>query len=256
VNCSNVVNSTTTTAILPGSGGQYYVSPNWAPTYVAETNFTIEQPLKGNSVLRVSWVWTHSTNLDIAPHPNNDPTTFEWEMSHGVIPPTGGASVIGTPQQNTYSATATGPYNQTNMPSDVSLHIKEGWMNDNSLQVNYQRLFHHGVAYQIYYIFSKDLRLGGDQQANTSLGLVDPYANYPGAEGTVATMTSPYGRIGSVRVAPRPLTCRSGQITRPWIALSFTKWTPPFRTTTSNSTVSWICPLGAVNGSSGTPIVL
>jgi hypothetical protein len=80
-------------------------------------------------------------------------------------------------------------------------------MNYNGLQVNYQRLFHHGFAYQIYYVFAKDLRVAGNAQncGGAALGCtVDPYASYPGAEGTAATMTSPYGTIGATRVAPHP----------------------------------------------------
>ena len=205
VNTANVVNTSTIDAILPGIN-LWVTSPNWAPVYVTETNFTIEQPLKGNSALRVSWVWTHSTNLDFAHNFNNHPSTFQWEMATGTVPPTGGASVIGTPLQNTYAATATGPYDQTTWAGGSSLHMKGGWSNDNALQVNYQRLFHHGFAYQIYYIFSKDLRAAGDNQGGppNSQVSVDPYANYPGAMGTVATMTSSYGTIGPVLSPPRP----------------------------------------------------
>jgi Carboxypeptidase regulatory-like domain len=205
VNTSNVVNTNATNSILPGFS-QWADDPNWAPAYISETNFTIEQPFKGNSVLRVSWVWTHSSNLEIAHDFNLNPTTYQWEMAHGVVPPTGGPSVIGTPLQDTYSTTATGPYNQTIYGSGSSEHVKTGWMNYNALQVNYQRLFHHGFAYQIYYVFSKDLRAGGSVNGNTStLGsTTDPYADFPGAEGTVATMTSPYGTIGAAHVAPPP----------------------------------------------------
>lgn len=197
VNTANVVNSLATNSIVPGIS-QWFDSPDWPPSFVTEMNFTVEQPLKGNSALRVSWVWNHSTNLDIAHNFNNHPGLFQWEMATGTALPTGGASVIGTPLQNTYAATATGPYDQTIWGSGSSLHIKTGWSNVNALQVNYQRLFHHGVAYQFSYVFSKAMRMGGDGQG------VDPYANYLGALGTVATMTSPYGTIGPVRVPPLP----------------------------------------------------
>jgi hypothetical protein len=201
-NTANVVNSGSTSSILPGLS-DWFNSPDWSPANVTETNFTIEQQLKGNSALRVGWMWTHSTNLDIAHDFNNSPSTFQWEMATGTVPPTGGASVIGTPQQNTYAATATGPYNQTLWGGGSTEHMKAGWSNSNALQVNYQRLYSHGIAYQFYYVFSKALRVGGDQQSLTQ-GNVYPYANYPGALGTAATMTSPYGSIGPTRIAPPP----------------------------------------------------
>ena len=204
-NMAHVVNTTGTNSILPGIK-QWADDPNWAPIFVSETNFTIEQPFKGNSVLRVSWVWTHSSNLDISHSFNQNPSTYQWEMAKGVVPPTGGASVIGTPLQNTYSTTAKGPYNQTIYGSGSSYITKTGWMNDNALQVNYQRLFHHGFAYQIYYVFGKDLRAGGSVAGDldTIGSSTANYADYPGAEGTVATMTSPYGTIGRSWVAPPP----------------------------------------------------
>lgn len=201
-NTADVVDTTSTTAITPGISW-WSNSPNWAPSAVTETNFTIEQPLKGNSALRISYIWTHSTNLDVSQHFNYNPTAYQWEMATGTAVPTGGASVIGTPAQNTYSSTAMGPYNQTLWASGSSQHMKTGWSNANALQVNYQRIYQHGIAYQLYYVWSKGLRVGGDQQA-LSQGDVYPYSAYPGAMGTVGTITSPYGTIGPARIAPPP----------------------------------------------------
>lgn len=203
--CSGVVTTTGDNSILPGIG-QWADDPDWAPVYVSETNFTIEQPFKGNSVLRVSWVYTHSSNLDVNHEINSQPSTYQWELATGTPLPTGGASVIGTSLQDTYSTTGTGPWNKTIWGSGTTYHTKTGWMNDNQLQVNYQRLFHHGFAYQIYYVFSKDLRAGGDASGHTdTIGSgVAPYADYPGASGSVATMTSPYGTIGRSWIAPPP----------------------------------------------------
>ena len=207
VNTANVVDSASPISILPGIN-TFSASPISAPSVVTSTNFTVEQPLKGNSVLRVSWVWTHATNLDIDYYPNYHPSTFQWEMAHGIVPPTGGASVIGTPQQNTYAATATGPYDQTTWGGGNQVRLTSGWSNNNALQVNYQRLFHHGFAYQIFYVFSKDLAAGGDSNPNANSQAVGtvPYAGYPGAMGTVATITSPYGIIGPLNTWMRPPT--------------------------------------------------
>lgn len=194
LNTANVVNSNATNGILPGIGN-LFTSPKWPPADVTETNFTIEQALKGNSALRVSWIWTHASNLDIDYEFNNHPTTYQWEMATGTVPPTGGAAVIGTSRQNTYAATATGPYDQSVWGTGMRWVNKAGWSNDNILQIDYQRLFHHGIAYEISYDFSKPLRAGGDVNENGSDFYTYPAANYPGVQGTVATMTSPYGAV-------------------------------------------------------------
>lgn len=201
VNTANVVNTNATNSLLPGSS-LLSEAPDDAPPTITETNLTVEQQLKGNSALRVSWIWTHSTNLLTRDYPNNHPSTYQWEMATGTALPTGGTPVIGTPQQNTYSTTATGPYDQTTWGNN-NLWTRTGWSNDNLLQVNYQRLYHRGLAYQIAYVFSKPMRMGGDTQ-EALYAEVDPYANFPGATGTIGTMTSPYGVIAPAPAPPAP----------------------------------------------------
>lgn len=196
-NSSNVVNSSTTNSILPGSS-MWALDPHYAPDYVTELNATVEQPMKGQSALRLTWLWTHGTNLDHPYYVNNQPSPFVWEMATGTTPPNGGASVIGTSLQNTYSATAMGPYNQTTY-GGITWDKKTGWSNDNSLQVNYQRLFHHGIAYQVQYVWSKAFRVGGN---STRDGITYPTANYLGGLGTVGTMTSPYGTVVAPSLPP------------------------------------------------------
>lgn len=196
-NTANVVNTAATNSILPGVTLQS-VAPNWAPAVDTEVNVTVEQPIIGNSALRVSWVWTHGTNLDTEYAYNNHPSTYQWEMTYGTVPPTGGSSVIGTAQQNTYSTTATGPYDQTTWGSGSYIIPHEGWSNDNNLQINYEHLFHHGFAYQVYYVLSKPMHMGGDDSVT-----IDPAANYPGVLGTVATMTPSYGTVYPGLAPPR-----------------------------------------------------
>ncbi len=205
VDTANAVNTSVTNSILPGIS-LWSDAPNWAPESVTSTNLTIEQPLKGNSALRVSWLWNHTSNLDIADLYNNHPSPYQWEMAHGAPPPTGGASVIGTPSQNTYADTATGPYDQTTWGGSTAMYTEAGWSNSNSLQVNYQRFFHRGVGFQAFYVFSKVLRAGGDtQELPPTSNAVYPYANYPGGMGAaVATMKPLYGTIGPVKTVPRP----------------------------------------------------
>lgn len=191
-NTANVVDSNSTTSILPGIS-LFSVDPNWKPTYVTETNLTIGQRLMDHSVLRVSYVWTHANNLDVELHYNNHPSLYQYEMAYGTLPPHGGKSVIGTPAQNTYASTATGPYDQTTWGGGSTYHMRVGWSNYNALQVNYQRLFHRGYAYQFTFVYAKAMRMGGNQ--TEGLSNVDPIANYPGVLGTQGTMTSPYGQI-------------------------------------------------------------
>lgn len=193
VNSANVVNTNKTDAILPGTA-MWTMSPNYAPDFVTQTSFTIEQSMKGNSALRVSWLWTHGTNLDHAYYYNNHPSTYAWEMITGTAVPKG--TVIGS---NQYAATATGPYDQTTWGNSV-WDTKNGWSNDNALQANYQRLFKHGIAYQLSYVWSRPFRLGGNVTRDSK---VYTAANY--VTKTLGTMTPSYGSvISSIAPPARP----------------------------------------------------
>jgi hypothetical protein len=175
---TGIVNSSTTNAILPGGFSLLNIDPNDNPDFVTQTNFTIEQPVKGGSAVRLTWLWSHGTNLDHYYNYNNHPSQYVWEVNSGTALPTG-----------TYTNTATGPYNQTTYGGNTWI-TKDGWSNDNALQATYQRLFHHGVAYQINYVWSKPFRVGGNTFRD---GQIDPRLNYP--VGSLGTTSSPFGTL-------------------------------------------------------------
>lgn len=181
-NSANVIDSTSTNATLPGYS-VYSVDPDYPPNYVTQTNFTIEQPLPGNSVLRVSYLYTHANNLDQNYYYNDNYSTYQWEVMTGTALPNG--NVIG---QKNYAKTALGPYDQITYGGSGWQQLKSGWSNDNILQVNYQRLFHHGLAYQIQYGWQKPMRAGGNggrdsniypstSYVTSGLGVVSPYVD-------------------------------------------------------------------------------
>lgn len=183
-NSSGVVNTSTTTSIVPGFGGGYF-DPDYKPDQVTEVNVTAEQPLKWDSALRVSWVHTHGSYLDHAYYPNQPIPKFVWQVNTGTDPPQG--TTIGS---NQYAATALGPYDNT-VYGNFNWDEKTGWSNDNELQVNYQRLYRHGFAYQIFYAWSRAFRLGGNSTRDSQ---IYPTQNYLGAlpAASNVTVTSPY----------------------------------------------------------------
>ena len=164
VNSSNNVNSATTNSLLPGVT-LYGNSQSMPPDFVTQANFTVEQPLKGNTALRVTWIWSHGTNLDHYYYINNAPSPFLWEMMTDTAVPTANGSE------------ATRPYDPKTWGSNT-WDVKDGWSNDNALQVNYQRLFHKGIAYQVSYVWSKSFRVGGNYVRDS---YVYPGANFLGA---------------------------------------------------------------------------
>jgi hypothetical protein len=150
LNTTGVVNSTSTTAVaFPLT--PYSNNPGaYPPEFVTEMNFTIEQPIKGNSALRLSYLWTHGTNLDQYYYPNNALSTYAYEILTGTKIPSGAAGT-----------SAVGPWDNVNYGKNV-FDNRSGFSNDYALEVNYQRLFHHGIAYQIMYTRSNPFRVGGN----------------------------------------------------------------------------------------------
>ena len=162
VNSSNVVNSGNVNSILPGIT-EVTLNPDYSPNFVTEANVTVEQALKGNSAVRLSWVYTHASNLDQYFYYNNHPSSYVWDTETGTTAPGG-----------TYSATAQGPYDQTLYSGTQAIDQTSGWSNDNALQASYQRIFHGGLAYQINYAWSKPFRVGGNWSRDST---VTPFAD-------------------------------------------------------------------------------
>ena len=197
VNSANVINSNSTNAQLPGYS-IYALDPDYPPNYVTQTNFTIEQPLKGNSVLRLSYLYTHASNLDQNYMYNNHYSTYQWEAMTGTAIPTG--TTIGLP---TYGSTALGPYDQTTYGGSSWMQLKSGWSNDNIFQANFQRLFHHGYAYQIQYDFQKPMRAGGNGGRD---GNIYPYSSYVNSGAGVVTAYQSAANTTGIALGPWPVS--------------------------------------------------
>ncbi|WP_348269916.1 carboxypeptidase-like regulatory domain-containing protein [Edaphobacter paludis] len=166
-NSANVVNSASINSIQPGIN-LITLDPHFSPNYVTQVNATVEQPIKWNSVLRVTYLYDHGSGLGQNNLYNEHPSTYVYETVNGVVPPVG-----------TYASVATGPYDQTTYGGSAAVIQKTGYSNDNSLQLNFQRLTKHGYGFQIFYVYSRAFRVGGNSSRD---GLIYPAADYaPGA---------------------------------------------------------------------------
>jgi hypothetical protein len=157
LNSANVVNTNSITSLIPGISTSETLAANYPPAHVRDANATIEQPLKDGSVFRVTYVYTHGFDLDQNYQYNHAPSTYVWEEQTGTTPPTG-----------TYAAVATNPYDSTVWGNNV-LSQKTGWSNYDALQLNYQRPFKKGFAYQVFYVYSRAFRVGGNTFRDSTL---------------------------------------------------------------------------------------
>jgi len=150
LNSQNVVNTNTVDALLPGIAMSTTLNAEYPPARVDTANATIEQPLPDGSVFRVTYVFTHGEHLDQNLQYNNAPSTYVWQVTTGTTPPTGPLASV-----------ATRPYDRTVWGGNV-VSTKTGWSNDSALQLNYQRPSRKGFGYQVFYVYSRAFRVGGN----------------------------------------------------------------------------------------------
>jgi len=201
-NSANVINTNSTTAITPGLG-IVNINPDNPPSFVDEANFTVEQPIKWGSVLRVSYLYTHGTNLNNSFYYNDHPSTYIWEVQQGAPTPANPGSAV-SPYN---SSTGTGPYDNQTYGSGSYQIQKSGWSNYNALQAVYQKLYHSGSAWQVMYVWEKNLRTGGDYGGENGDD-VEPYIDfvnsYVGNYGLAGANSVTVGAAGA-GVVPGPV---------------------------------------------------
>jgi hypothetical protein len=164
VNSRDVVNSNSTDALLPGISNGTKPTIKYPPARVQEANFTIEQPFRDGSVFRASYVFTHGENLDQNYLLNEAPSAYVWQVTTGTTPPTG-----------RFASVATRPYDQRTW-GPITQSTKFGFSNDSALQFNYQRPFRKGIGYQVFYVYSRAFRVGGNTFRDNTLYPAAVYA--------------------------------------------------------------------------------
>lgn len=194
-NSSGVVNSSSTTAIAPGVS-IVSLDPVYPPTYVTQGDVTIEQPAWWNSVIRMSYIYTHGTNLNNYFYYNDHPSEYNWELTTGTATPN--SQAIGPQNVNT----GEGPYDQVTWGAGSYQIQKSGWSNYNGLQANFEKLYRHGIAWQVSYVWSKSMRTGGDYGGEDADNVL-PYSSFVdfGASGVSVT---PQGTVIQPSLPPKP----------------------------------------------------
>jgi len=194
-NSGGVINSSSTTAITPGIS-IVSLDPVYPPSYVTQGDVTIEQPAWWNSVIRVSYIYTHGSNLNNYFYYNDHPSEYDWEVTTGMATPN--SQAIGPQNVNT----GEGPYDQITWGSGSYQIQKSGWSNYNGVQANFEKLYRNGMAWQVMYVWSKSMRTGGDY-GGTDADAVLPYSSFVdfGASGV---SVAPEGSLIQPSLPPVP----------------------------------------------------
>ena len=163
LNSANVVDTTSVNALVPGIGVKT-LDPRYPPARVKQANLTLEQPVWGGGVVRATYNFTHGSNLDQDYQYNAAPSTYVWQTTTGTQLPTGALASV-----------ATRPYDNKTWGTNT-LSTKTGFANNSALQLNYQKPFKQGYAYQIFYVYSRAFRVGGNTFRDNVLYPAELYA--------------------------------------------------------------------------------
>ena len=172
---TGIINTGTTTSILPGGFSETTLNPRYPPNLVTQFNTTIEQPIFKNYIFRVTYGYNAGANLDQLNYHNQAESSYVWETTTGTIPPTG-----------TYASVALQPYDNHTY-GVVTTDDRIGFSNDNYMQMNFQRQYKKDFGFQVFWTYSRAFRVGGNTFRDSQ---IYPYQDF--APGVAPTQDPEY----------------------------------------------------------------
>ena len=165
----NAINANAANAIPRGIGINTF-APSLPTSLAREWNFTLETEILRNTLLRVAYVGTQGRNLDESVQLNGQPSNYVYYVETGKPLPTGA-----------FAPVALRDYDQTTY-GNIQVYTNSGYSNYNGIEVEMQRRFNNGLAFQWFYVMSNALWAGsGAQILGSSAQLPDPVTFLPGA---------------------------------------------------------------------------
>lgn len=167
----NAISPNAVTTIARGIGVTAF-APNLYTSLAREWNATFETEILRNTLFRVAYVGTAGRHLDQDIQYNGAPNAnpYVWYATSGLPMPTGAFAPVALRDYDTTTYGIINTYGTT------------GYSNYNGMQVEVQRRFNNGLAFQWYYVLSNAMWVGsGNQiQAQSSI-LPDPVTFLPGS---------------------------------------------------------------------------
>jgi hypothetical protein len=170
VNSQNVLTAEAIVPFVPGQPNAVSFDVNQPTSYANEWNFTLETEIAKSTVLRASYVGTQSRNLDQWQRINDQANNYIWFASTGQALPTGN-----------FANTARRPFDNR-VFGQIEVYRRTGYQNFNSVQLEVQRRYAKGVAYQFFYVLSNSMGTGNIATGDSSTNAVfNPEVYMPGA---------------------------------------------------------------------------
>jgi len=145
------INSANAIRIAPPTPGIQMTALNTdLPTAKAhQYNFTVEHEVVRDTLVRAGFIGTAGRNLEMMELFNRNPiSNYVWYVNTGLPLPTG-----------TYANTARRSYDQT-VYGDIRVYSKFGYSNFTGVQLEAERRFSKGMAFQFFYLISNSMSAG------------------------------------------------------------------------------------------------
>jgi hypothetical protein len=147
---NDLVQPTNARGLARGCCGVSYFNKDMPDPRVQDWNFTIEKEIMENTVARVGYFGNHSSRLEQKYEFNNStPTWVWWETTHTQVP------------TGEYSGVATRFFDQTTFGT-LERWQNTGWGNSNGIQLELERRYSKGYAYQLFYVMDNTFMGGGN----------------------------------------------------------------------------------------------
>jgi hypothetical protein len=142
LNSANVVTFDRPLGITPGTESfqNAYFAPKQPTSSVHDWNLTVEKEIMPDTVLRAAYVGTHAVDQDSYDDWNAPMSDYVWVSTRQLTPPTGVArNTVLRPNPDL-------PY------GNLQEYRKDGWGWSNGMQLELQRRYSKGVAFQVFYM--------------------------------------------------------------------------------------------------------
>jgi hypothetical protein len=166
VNSTNAIDVNDVRTLPRGFASANYRGLDQPDGRVQDWNLTLEKDVLANTVMRVSYVGNYSGNQEIWVRYNESTPSYIWYATKKTPMPTG-----------EYSSVATRPWDQT-VYSSVNQIVPKGWSRFNGVQLELERRYAKGFAYQLFYVLGNTMMVGG-QESSDYVGSLNMYM--PGA---------------------------------------------------------------------------
>ena len=134
--------------ILPGVS-MTALDRNLSTSKAHQWNMTVEAEITKNTVARAGLIGTHGRNTESVQRYNANPISgYVWYVNSGLPLPTG-----------FYANTARRAIDQTTF-GDISIYTKNGYSNYTGVQLELERRFSDGIAFQVFYLMSNSASTG------------------------------------------------------------------------------------------------